>query len=502
MIDMLFTSEDLYLVSQIRQLESFIIDEGITDTPTLMQRAGQAAFRLLQAEWPNARQLAVFCGKGNNGGDGYVLARIAQENGYSVFVYSLSPWQELREDLCVLAEEAMQAGAVLCDFSDLAENLELLQTADVLVDAMLGIGLTKEVQEDYATAIALMNGTDRPVFSLDIPTGVDADNGRVHGIAVEADVTLTFIALKQGMFTHKAVHHCGKIFCDDLEISEELYRQISPSAHLLTWKKIRACLPKRERDAHKGNYGHVLIVGGDYGMGGAVRMAAEGALRVGAGLVTVATRPEHVSIVNSTRPEIMCQSVNDAKDLDRLIANSTVLVVGPGLGQSDWGKKLLDRILRSQKPKVLDADSLNLLSQMEHRDQNWILTPHPGEAARLLKISVNEVQNDRFAAVTELQQCYGGVAVLKGAGTLIKSDDPVPSVCRAGNPGMASGGMGDVLSGVVGGLLAQGLNIFAAAEVGVFVHAVAADRAVEEDGERGLLASDLLMQLRKLVNPE
>jgi len=277
---------------------------------------------------------------------------------------------------------------------------------------------------------------------------------------------------------------------------------VSPlEPRILSWKDIRRHLPSRARDAHKGLFGHVLIIGGDYGMGGAVRMAAEAALRVGAGLVSVATRPEHVTTVNACRPEIMCHQVSKADDLDPLLMRATVVVIGPGLGQSDWAKNLLSKIVESKLPKVLDADALNLLSQNPTVLNHAILTPHPGEAARLLGITREQVQEDRLGAAAALQKRYQATVILKGAGTLIYSENEV-AVCHAGNPGMATGGMGDVLSGVVGGLLAQGFDPDTAAEIGVFVHAAAADRAAEEGGERGLLPCDLMPHLRRLVNPQ
>ncbi|WP_304985128.1 NAD(P)H-hydrate dehydratase [Coxiella-like endosymbiont] len=229
-------------------------------------------------------------------------------------------------------------------------------------------------------------------------------------------------------------------------------------------------------------------------------MAAEAAARVGAGLVTVATRSEHVPIVSGSRPELMCYQVAEANDLESLLESATVVVIGPGLGKSDWAKALLNKVLLTRIPKVLDADGLNLLAENPIYREDWILTPHPGEASRLLNVSCQEIQSDRFEAIRQLAQRYRGVVVLKGAGTLIKGKEKEISVCSAGNPGMATGGMGDILSGVIGGLLAQRLSFMMAAQAGVFIHSLAADRAAEEGGERGLLATDLFPHLRALVN--
>jgi hydroxyethylthiazole kinase-like uncharacterized protein yjeF len=255
----------------------------------------------------------------------------------------------------------------------------------------------------------------------------------------------------------------------------------------------------RPRHAHKGMYGHVVVVGGDYGYSGAIRMAAAAALRVGAGLVSVATRPDIALMLNVTRPEIMCHGVNNKKSLLSLLEKATVVIVGPGMGLSKWAKQLLSAVLQSEKPLVVDADALNLLAMKPVAYADWILTPHPGEAARILKCSQTQIQQDRLQAIKALQHKMGGVSVLKGAGSLVLAPQESPVLCEAGNPGMATAGMGDILSGVIGGLLAQGFTLADAAKCGVLLHAMAGDLAAKE-GERGMLASDLLPYLRYLVN--
>ena len=260
-------------------------------------------------------------------------------------------------------------------------------------------------------------------------------------------------------------------------------------------------MPARSPTAHKGDFGHVLVIGGDRGMSGALRLAAEAALRVGAGLVSAATRAEHAASISVARPEIMSHGVESASALSLLLSlrkGASVLAVGPGLGQGEWGRKLFSAVLESSLPMVVDADALNLLAvEPAHRD-NWILTPHAGEAARLLGQTVEQVQADRISAAVALQQKYGGVVVLKGAGTLVADVTDEIAICSEGNPGMASGGMGDVLTGVIAGLLAQGCTLTEAAQQGVCLHAHAADLAAQE-GQRGLLASDLFPHLRRLM---
>lgn len=258
-------------------------------------------------------------------------------------------------------------------------------------------------------------------------------------------------------------------------------------------------LKPRPRHAHKGMYGHVLVVGGDYGYSGAARMAAEAALRVGAGLVSVATRPDLALTLNLARPEIMCHGISSDKALSGLLDKADVVIVGPGIGTSSWAKKLFSRVLKSKKPLIMDADALNILASKPVSYAHWILTPHPGEAARLLKTTIEEIQQDRVLAIHKLQKKMGGVCVLKGEGSLILTPGETLAQCQAGNPGMATAGMGDILSGVIGGFVAQGFSLGDAAKCGVLIHAMAGDLAAKE-GERGMLASDLLPYLRRLVN--
>ncbi len=272
---------------------------------------------------------------------------------------------------------------------------------------------------------------------------------------------------------------------------------------VLTLERVQSWLTPRPRDANKGLFGRVLVVGGDYGMPGAVRMAAEGALRVGAGLVTVATRPEHILSTVVTRPELLCFGLkDDLAGLDALIDAASVVVLGPGLGQSNWSKTIFDQVLHASKSLLIDADGLNWLARMPPRvhREDWILTPHPGEAARLLGLTVQQIQSDRVHAIHLLQEQFGGVIVLKGAGTLVATGTEPVQQCLFGNPGMASAGMGDLLSGMIAGFVAQGLDLWKAAQLGVMLHAEAGDRVAIKQGVRGMLASDLLLELPALVN--
>lgn len=485
----------LYRAQDVRELDRIAIaDEGIPGF-TLMSRAGSAAFRTLQYSWPRARRLAVLCGTGNNGGDGLVVARLAHEAGLQTEVFLLGKAAQLRGDARQAYEALLAAGVRVAPFA-----ADRRPSAEVVVDALFGTGLDREVEGLHREAIAMLNEQNAPVLSLDIPSGLHADTGTPLGIAVRAAKTVTFIALKQGLFTGQGPDYCGEIICDDLAVPAEVYRRVPKPAFRITQEWLDPLLPPRPLSAHKGHHGHVLVVGGDQGMAGAARLAGEAAARVGAGLVSVATHPFHAAALNAARPELMCHAVADGAALAPLLRRATVVAIGPGLGGGDWGRELLGAVLDSGLPLVMDADALNWLAQEPlHRNQ-WILTPHPGEAARLLGTSSAEIQADRWQAVRELQTRYGGVVVLKGAGSLVCHGNQPVALCDAGNPGMATGGLGDVLTGAVAGLLAQGLSLWQAAVAGVYLHGRAGDAAAR-GGERGMMAGDLLAPLRRGANP-
>lgn len=488
--------QPIYRVAQVRELDRRAIQEQGIPGYTLMTRAATAALRKLRARWPRAQRIRVVCGAGNNAGDGYVLARLAKTVGLDVRVGYLGDPIDLKADAQTAYAEARAAGVAMAPF-----EARLCADADVLVDALLGTGLERPVVDDWAQAITAMNSATAPVLALDIPSGLHGDSGAVLGGAIRAELTVTFSALKLGLFIGQGPDLVGRISLAPLDIPQTLCSDLVPAAELLDPAGLRAALPAaRARTAHKGQFGHVLVIGGQPGMSGAARLAAEAALRCGAGLVSVATDPSHAQLLNAGRPELMGHAVASAAELQPLLGRATTLVIGPGLGQSPWGQQLLSAVWDCPLPMIIDADALNLLAQAPRQCDHWILTPHPGEAARLLGQSVQEIQADRVAAAIELQHRYGGVVVLKGAGTLV-ADRGQLRLCAAGNPGMASGGMGDVLSGVIAALCAQGLALADAAAVAVLLHGLAGDAAAASGGERGLLAADLLPELRRLMNP-
>lgn len=489
---------ELYTAAQVRELDRRMIEQCGTAGYTLMSRAGQAAFETAIAAWPAARRIAVVAGTGNNGGDGFIFARLAHAAGRDVVVALVGESARLKGDAAAAADAMRKAGLDFHPF-----HVSQLQGVDLVVDALFGIGLDREVTGHWRVAIEAINGAGAPVLAIDIPSGLHADSGAILGAAVSADVTLTFIGLKRGLFTGDGPGYCGRVVFDDLGAPPHVYRDIGATTRRIDGGERSRLLQRRRRSSHKGLYGRLLVIGGDHGMGGAVRMAGEAAARVGAGLVSVATRAANILTVTAGRPELICYGIDDVRSLAPLLECVDAVAIGPGLGQSAWGGEMLACALAAGRPMVVDADGLNLLANAPIFRDDWILTPHPAEASRLLGITTHEVQQDRFRAVLELRRRYGGTVILKGAGSVVQGPTGA-ALCSAGNPGMASAGMGDILTGTVAGLFAQalkqGLPAEEAARLGVALHGRAGDLAAA-DGERGLLATDLLPHLRRLVNP-
>lgn len=474
----------LYSNTALRELERRAKALAGIDEDTLMRRAGQAAWRQLLAAWPQAHRILVLCGPGNNGGDGWVLGKLALDSGRDVCVLQLGDDQSRTSLARGMAAEYREAGGR----HDLFNGT--LPDADVLVDALFGIGGNRALAGDAAVLVRLANAAGIPILALDAPSGVDADTGHVPGVAIDATRTIQFIAAHVGLATGAALDHVGEASVAGLDITDECFTGLTPAAEVLAPPR----LPRRRRDSHKGRHGHVLVIGGDHGMGGAIVLATEAALRTGAGLVTVATREANVPVLMTRRPEAMAHAVDDGKGRSVLLERANGFALGPGLGQGDWGRTLFDAATATDKPCVIDADALNLLAGSPRPMPSAVLTPHPGEAARLLGVDTASVQADRLTASQTLSHRYECTVVLKGAGSLIAAPGRVTRVCMIGNPGMATGGMGDALTGVIATLLAQGFDAFDAASIGTWLHARAGDRAAV-DGEIGLLASDLIAGL-------
>jgi len=493
-------STKLYSAEQVRELELIASEVYAISSYSLMERAAYYSYEVLKQHWPDANNIAVVSGFGNNAGDGYVLAKLAIEDGKQVELINMSNIENLNGDVATAYQDLSTF-----DINLKSNSYKLFDGVDVIVDALFGIGLNRDIEGEFYDLIKLMNTSDCPTISIDIPSGINANTGKIMNIAVVADVTVTFIGLKQGMFTNDGLAASGKIQFNDLDIPQEIYQQIDLNSNLHTVSRLmlhdlNKVLKPRQRNSHKGHFGHVLVVGGDEGYLGAARMAAEAAARVGSGLVSIATRSSHASLLSTMRPEIMSHPVELQDDLMQLIKRATVIVIGPGLGKSEWAKLLLATVLESNLPIVIDADALNLLAERKQFSKAWVITPHPGEAGRLLDIDTEKIQQDRLKSLGSLHEKFQGPVVLKGSGTLIADTKGDFFICDTGNPGMSSGGMGDVLVGVIAGLIAQGIEINHSTKLGVCLHAGAADRAII-NGERGLLAMDLMPHLRYLVNP-
>lgn len=486
----------LYIAAQVRAFDRLAIERYGIAGIDLMERAGQAAFDLLRARWPAARRLVVLAGTGNNGGDGFVIARLAHAAGMQVRVLQLGDRERIACDALINAERLVHDQVDWRPFDRLPDDV------DLVVDAMLGTGLERPVDGLWRQAIDAVNRSRAPVLSIDLPSGLNADSGQIMGSAVRAQATITFIGLKVGLFTADGPDCVGALRFAGLDVPAQVFASTVLAARRIDWSKHAGLLLPRSRNSHKGHFGHVLVIGGNQGMGGAARLAAEAALRVGSGLVSLATRGDNVAAILAARPEVMVHPVDTEKDLTPLARQASVIAIGPGLGQDEWAQTLWRAVLASDRPLVVDADALRCLAAGPQRCDEWVLTPHPGEAAALLGVRTAEIQSDRLGSVQALVQRYSGSIVLKGAGTVIGNTGATPpGICSAGNPGMASGGMGDALTGVIAGLLAQGLSPRDAAEAGVCLHAAAGDAAALVGGERGLLAGDLIAQLRSLVNP-
>lgn len=519
----------LHRAAQVRAADAALIGSGVPGYE-LMCRAARGALRELQARWPVARELLIVCGAGNNGGDGYALARFALARGLSPRVIAVTPLERLRGDAARAAAECLQAGVPVLACVDRGDTLPEIfvreyARCDVLIDALLGIGLIDAVRGDAAVIIKLINATRsgaqrgaaytarRPVVALDIPSGLCADTGREQGDAVRADLTVTFILHKMGLFLGQGPVCTGELVLDDLAANPQIVAHAAglPALRTLEPSLMRRVLAPRARAAHKGEAGHVLVIGGGAGMPGAARLAGEAALRAGAGRVTVLCDASSAVPIAAGCAELMVRAigpgaaeVGDAdahKEIAELVAAVDVLAIGPGLGQTLWSRRVFALAMAAAhaaaRPTVIDADALNLLAE-DSAGECWalprdcVLTPHPGEAGRLLGITASAVQVDRQGALQALRERYPATIVLKGAGSLVSDQqaDHPPWLCTAGNPAMAAPGMGDVLTGVVAALLGQGLAAAEAAQIGVLWHALAGDAAAA-GVDRGLLAGEV-----------
>lgn len=486
--------QPLYRVNSIRHVEQQAITTlGSNGGFILMQRAAAALLAMLQQHWPAPCNILVYAGNGNNGGDGYLLAALARAVGYDIRLYQHGDHSQPGNSTRQAMIAASTAGVpVVSEFTE----------AELLIDALFGTGLNRPLDLPTTSLISHINQSGKTVLAVDIASGLTADSGAIMPLAVKADVTLSFIGLKAGLLMQHGLDHTGQLWLSPLQLTEQL-NAATPVCHTLAVSSLHHKLAVRPANSHKGHFGHVLVIGGDHGFGGAAIITAQAAAKCGAGLVSLFSRSEHVSAMLSRQPEVMVCS----DDCSSLLSRASIIAIGPGLGQHSWGQALMTKVLASNKPMLLDADALNYIAnqptaaQARLTRQNWILTPHPAEAARLLNCSIDDIQQDRMAAVSELQLRFGGVILLKGAGTLICDQPGNILLLALASPALASGGMGDALTGIIAALLAQGLNSVDACQLAAWLHASAAVTLARQQQQPWLLATDLLNQIKmQLIN--
>ncbi|MBO9491587.1 NAD(P)H-hydrate dehydratase [Endozoicomonas sp. G2_1] len=492
----------------------------------LMTMAGTAVFTHLKSHYPATDKLIVLAGKGNNGGDGFITARLAIESGLPVDLILVCQPQVLTGDALTAYQLLQQTAMNTESYSEYllpsspSLNLFACQLKQfqqgfkhcLVIDALFGIGFRGCLSQPIRELVTAVNRSTFNVISVDIPSGLNATTGNIENnqdqlnrsldSCISATDTISFIAVKQGLLTGRGPDVVGQLYLAPLSINHAFQQQVATECSV-QGKTNLPVMPARRVGCHKGEVGLVLAIGGAEGMPGAIRLSAEAALRAGAGLVSVACHASNQALVFHGRPELMLAPTSSEELLNHShFAKAKVIVIGPGLGQGDWGKALFKQIIQhpdSMKDKfiVLDADGLNLLAQLPENEQvqckraNWLLTPHPLEAARLLKTTVADIEADRFAAVNAIATKFGGICLLKGAGTLI-SDGLQVWINSSGNPGMASGGMGDVLAGICAASVLQFGSMLEAVRYACFIHGYCADLLVKKLAQRGLLASDIV----------
>lgn len=490
---------------QARDIDRIAIEGLGIPGMLLMEHAGRAVADAAEALRGPGGRVFVVCGGGNNGGDGYVAARLLLARGRQAEVLAVIPPDRLQGDAALQARVLSKYGGTIATLG--RRPLEEAGPGDVVVDALLGTGLSRAPQKNFARAIEAMNEAQArgaKVVAVDLPSGVCADTGRALGVAVRADRTLTFGALKRGLVCGPAAGLAGEVEVAEISWPPGVLESMRPALCLLDEAFVRSRIAPRRKDAHKGSFGHVLVVAGSEGKTGAAAMAALGSLVGGAGLVTVAARPEVLPAILAAAPEMMGVPLpgsgplgpDDLAALLEAAEGKAACLVGPGIDRDErTGALVVELLRRCDLPVVLDADALNALAgagRLPRRRAPLVLTPHPGEMARLVGREVQAIQDDRIETARAYAQGQGCTLVLKGAGTVVADPDGDAAVCPTGNPGMATGGSGDVLGGLLAALLAQGLSPGDAARVAVYVHGLAGDLRAAARGRMGLVATDLV----------
>jgi NAD(P)H-hydrate epimerase len=500
---------------QMREADRRTIEDVGIASLVLMENAGRQVVAVMESSFENfdATRIAVLCGRGNNGGDGFVIARVLVERGLDVGVYLLGQTADVKGDARANLDVLRNIGGDVIEIAD-AGAWELhgsdVLGSDLVVDALFGTGLNGPLTGLAETVVADLNASDCPVVSVDLPSGLSADTADVPGPAVDAPLTVALAAPKLPLVLPPAEALAGRLVIADIGIPSSVIRDVDgPWVELLTRESVRALIEPRSPDSHKGDYGHVLVVAGSPGRTGAASLAARGALRSGAGLVTIATPRSSAAVVAALGAEYMTLPVPEGPEgmlareaLEPLLAFAAdVLVVGPGLGRSTSVETLVQSLVeRSGVPLVLDADALNAFAaepaRLVGRDSAAIvITPHPGEMARLTGLSVDDVQANRLEVAREFASTHRVYVVLKGHRTVIATPDGKTTLTLTGNPGMATGGTGDVLAGMIGAWLGQLHDPDAAVRIAVYLHGVAGDQAAADEGEAALVAGDIADRL-------
>ncbi|MDN3379345.1 MULTISPECIES: NAD(P)H-hydrate dehydratase [unclassified Pseudoalteromonas] len=485
----------VFSAEQVRTHEPSAAEQSAVSMYRLMERAGKAVFESAIKGYPHAQDYVVLVGVGNNAGDGYIVASLAKQAGKQVTVIAAAPDKPLTGDALTAQKAWLAIDGEISTYDPLTIN-----SADIIIDGLLGTGLNSEVREPFIKLIKTANDSPAPIIAIDLPSGIDADTGAVQGIAIKAELCVTFVGIKQGLVTGEGRAYAGKCEFADLGVGQAFIQLAEASAALINYDTTQG-LTKRQNNSHKGSHGKLLCIGGNAGTAGAIRLTSEAALRTGAGMVKVYTHRDSVLAISMGRPELMVTTT----DLNAALEWATCIAIGPGLGQDSWAKSTFETVIEHcvayNKTIVVDADALNLIAQQSTPIslKNTIFTPHPGEAARLLDCTISDIESARYQSARKLAETYSATCVLKGAGSIIANDTKA-WVCTDGNPALAVGGSGDVLTGIIAGLIAQGLTTEQAACFGVILHAKAGDIAAQRDGERGMLPSDLFAIVRELVN--
>jgi len=506
-----------YLVtaSEMQKMDKETIEKFGLPGIVLMENAGRCAVAFFMSQFSDIsdKRIGIIAGSGNNGGDGFVMARYLISAGEDVIVYLLTKNEKLSGDARFNYERLLKMDAFIIEMPDEASlnpNYEILSTRNIWIDALLGTGLRSDVRGRYKRMISFLNVTSHPVFSVDIPSGLHADTGKICGKAVQANATITFGHQKIGQAMPTGIKHCGKLAIADIGIPSQITKSIAPKQYLLTSKTIDLSFCQRPSSAHKGTTGHVLVIGGTIGKTGACAMTSKAAMRIGCGLVTLGIAQSLNPILETQLMEVMTLPFSEerpgvlgSKAFDEIMCASKgkkCIAIGPGMGIAQETETLVHKLIQEINiPMVIDADAINALAGhaecLHNAKVRHILTPHPGEMARLTGLSTQEIQSDRITFARYFARSHNVILILKGAKTIIAHPDGQIAINPTGNPGMASGGMGDVLTGIIAGIIAQGIMPGKAVETAVYIHGLASDILQKKMGRIGFMASDVIQSL-------